>query len=406
MEAPIGRSKPQPASIGWNGGTDATDHGTDHERRARILVALDHPAQHFSPTFRAMAQDPSIALLVIYGHVPEGATFDPGFDQPISWDVDLLGGYQWTTDEPTAIVKSFVPDILVVFGWAKPVARKVLALALRRPEVARRTFLYGDSTWQDSSTPALRHLRRSVLHALFGRVGGAVSSGTFNRDFYVRFGMSPTSIWPGVCPADITHYRLRDRTSRNERRFLYAGKFTERKGVDVLLRAAHRLGTSEEWSLTLAGDGPERSRLNAIVSDTPIQERVTFEGFVNQSRLPSLMAEHDFLVVPSTRDLRVLVVLEGMAAGLVPIVSDATAVWGPNDVVAHGKNGYVFPSGDENQLALVMRSILGRDHGRERSLGATMAEQHRPEVLAEQLVELVRSVRSGSFPLKYVKTLL
>ena len=31
---------------------------------------------------------------------------------------------------------------------------------------------------------------------------GALSTGAFNREFYIRYGMNPRHIWPGVCPAD------------------------------------------------------------------------------------------------------------------------------------------------------------------------------------------------------------
>jgi glycosyltransferase involved in cell wall biosynthesis len=62
------------------------------------------------------------------------------------------------------------------------------------------------------------------------------------------------------------------------------------------------------------------------------------------------------VVVPSRRDLRVLVTIEAMATGAAVIVSDATAVWGPGDLVEDGVTGLVYRSGEPAMLA----SQLGR----------------------------------------------
>ena len=369
------------------------------ERPSRVLVVIDHAAQHFSPAFRALSRNPAVNLLVVYGRTPGGEHFDPGFGRTVAWDIDLLGGYDWTTGDPIAEIGRFSPDVIVVFGWSRPVARRILLAAVRSKSIADRVFVYGDTTWQGNSNPKLRPLRSVAPRALFARIRGAVSTGTFNRDFYVTHGMRPSSIWEGVCPADIDHYRAPEGPPRPESRFLYAGKFVQRKGVDVLLRACLALGEECDWSLTLAGDGPLRDELRELVAGAQVEDRIDFRGFVNQSELPSLMSRHDFLVVPSTRDLRVLVVLEGMAAGLIPIVSDATAIWGPNDVVCHGKTGFVFPSGDSTALATLMSVHAGEDLSEIRSACREVAERHRPEVLASRVAELAKAVRSRTFPL-------
>ena len=53
--------------------------------------------------------------------------------------------------------------------------------------------------------------------------------------------------------------------------------------------------------------------------------------------MPELLAGFDVLVVPSRFDMRVLVSIEAMAAGAVIVVSAATAIWGPGDLVPTGK---------------------------------------------------------------------
>ena len=125
------------------------------------------------------------------------------------------GGYPWTAPGSglTAIgrvhwlVRQFRktrPDVVVCYGWAAPISRAAIMYCL----LARtRLLMYGDTTWQHSTSGRHRMVRSAALSLLLRRCAGAVSTGTFNREFYIRHGMDPRRIWPGVCPADTEHVR-------------------------------------------------------------------------------------------------------------------------------------------------------------------------------------------------------
>ena len=333
-----------------------------------IALVIDHPAQQFARAFQLLAADPRLRVHVCYGSTPKGG-YDPGFARPVSWDIDLLGGYPWSAPGSGRTASWLVrelratrPDVVVCYGWAAPIARAAIVYSrlTRTPLV-----MYGDTTWQHSAS-GRHHLARSAALGLLLRCcAGAVSTGTFNREFYIRHGMHPRHIWPGVCPADTEMFGAARAGRRGlpgprdgELRIGFAGKLIARKGVDELLRAAALLPPSPAWSVTVVGDGPLLPGLRALCAELGLGERVIFHGFANTTEMPELLAGFDVVVVPSRKDMRVLVTIEAMAAGAAVIVSDATAVWGPGDLVEDGVTGFVYRSGDPAMLARQLSRLL------------------------------------------------
>jgi glycosyltransferase involved in cell wall biosynthesis len=334
-------------------------------RPVRVVLVMHHPAQHFTRALQLLSDEPGLQMEVCYWSAPERA-YDAGFDRLVSWDVDLLGGYAWAAPEPgrTAAwrmrwlvgrLQAAAPEVLVCYGWASPIARaSIIYCALTRT----RLLLYGDTTWQHSSRGRHRALRSAMLRALMRLCTGAVSTGAFNREFYILHGMDPRRIWPGVCPADTASYgdaRVIDAGVTVERhqpfRIGFAGKLIPRKGADELLRAAAHLPGTRDWSVTVIGDGPLMLELQALATKLGMGDRVAFHGFANTSEMPKLLAGFDVVVVPSRLDMRALITIEAMAAGAAIVVSDATAVWGPGDLVEDEVTGLVYRSGDPHALA-------------------------------------------------------
>jgi glycosyltransferase involved in cell wall biosynthesis len=330
-----------------------------------IALVLDHPAQHFVRAFQCLAAEPGLRLHVCYGSTPQ-RSYDVGFARPVSWDIDLLEGYPWAaagSGRPAAWLfrelRRTRPDVVICYGWDSPIARSaVMCCLLTRIPV----LMYGDTTWQHSSSGRRRMTRTVALDLLLRRCTGAISTGTFNREFYIRHGMDPRRIWPGVCPADTDAFGAararRQACTGGELRIGFAGKLIPRKGVDELLRAAAVLPLARPWSVTVIGDGPLLPEMRALAADFGLGNRVVFRGFANTTEMPRLLAGLDVVVVPSRLDMRVLVTIEAMAAGAAVIVSDATAVWGPGDLIEDGVTGLVYRSGEPTMLAGQLERLL------------------------------------------------
>jgi len=108
--------------------------------------------------------------------------------------------------------------------------------------------------------------------------------------------------------------------------------------------------------LVYAGDGPLANELAQEATQLGISDRVHFLGFQNQSQLPAIYTSADLFVLPSKYDPCPAVVCEAMLCGLPVILSDE--VLGRREQIDEGETGYVFPCGNVDALAKILRQSL------------------------------------------------
>ncbi|HEX8939666.1 MAG TPA: glycosyltransferase [Candidatus Limnocylindrales bacterium] len=137
-------------------------------------------------------------------------------------------------------------------------------------------------------------------------------------------------------------------------RLLSVGLFTPRKGFADLVRAAARLvEAGRDVELVLAGDGPERTPLEALAAKL-LPGRVRFPGLLEPQAVRDAMRWCDVFVLASRRESFGVVLAEAMACGR-PVV--ATRSGGPEWVVEPGTGLLVAP-GDVAELARAIGSVL------------------------------------------------
>jgi glycosyltransferase involved in cell wall biosynthesis len=136
---------------------------------------------------------------------------------------------------------------------------------------------------------------------------------------------------------------------------LFVGRLVEQKNVPVLLRAMKRLRDSgTDLKLQVAGDGPLRGLCEQTIAELQIGDWVALLG--ERSDVPALMADADFVVLPSLREGLSNVILEAMMVGR-PVI--ASAVGGSVELVEHMESGLLFPSDDDAALADALRLMAG-----------------------------------------------
>jgi glycosyltransferase involved in cell wall biosynthesis len=109
----------------------------------------------------------------------------------------------------------------------------------------------------------------------------------------------------------------------------------------------------QEIRLTVAGDGPDLSRLRRMSAD--LGERITFLGAVSPARVGQLLSEHSIFLMPSRYEGYPVALIEAMAAGCVPVASQIKGV--TSAIVTHGTDGFLFPIGNRRQAALAIKEL-------------------------------------------------
>ncbi|MFP4173348.1 MAG: glycosyltransferase [Candidatus Hydrogenedentota bacterium] len=146
-------------------------------------------------------------------------------------------------------------------------------------------------------------------------------------------------------------------------RFLYVGRVSKEKNLDVLSSAFQRLvENGAPIQLIVAGDGPYMSEMQRQLKGMP----ATFLGYTHGERLSAVYASSDCLVFPSTTDTFGNVILEAQASGIPVIVTDKG---GPCENIIRGETGLVVRGGDVTALQTAMWTLT-EDRERLQSMGA------------------------------------
>ena len=148
-------------------------------------------------------------------------------------------------------------------------------------------------------------------------------------------------------------------------RVLCASSLWKGKGQDVLLAAAARaraLGAPLEVVIAGGGRDDWRAELERRRAALGLADGARFTGLLPRAELVREFERAHVLAVPSTwAEPFGLVTLEGMAAGLAVVVSDAGA---SPELVRDGVEGRVVPAGDAQALAAALVELAGDDRRR------------------------------------------
>lgn len=135
----------------------------------------------------------------------------------------------------------------------------------------------------------------------------------------------PVSIIPNGI--DLAHFTVPAKTAgpavKDARVVLYIGRLERRKGVNLLLKAFQLLQEKhEDVSLVLAGDGPDREKLEELAHDLGLRN-VSFLGYVSEEEKLRLLHTSDLFCAPAIYGESFgIVLLEAMASGLVTVAAN------------------------------------------------------------------------------------
>ncbi len=245
--------------------------------------------------------------------------------------------------------------------------------------------------------PRLSPLHYFVTRYALGRADHITATGLRLAEAATKYAPKgkPVSVIPyGV---DLETFRPEPRPPRAEVVVGAVARLSPEKGLRYLIDAFARLARDEgRVRLVLAGDGPERRRLERMVGKERLGERVDFLGEVPHERVPEVLAGIDIFAMPSIYEGFGVAALEA-AAMEVSVV--ATNVFGIPDVVADGETGLLVRPRDAGALAGALARLV-EDEGLRRRLGkagrAFVQAHYSWAENAAQMEELYRAALSGS----------
>lgn len=241
-------------------------------------------------------------------------------------------------------------------------------------------------------------LREQTLRALYQAVDAFIAPSRFLAERYIAWGIEASRIAvidnvtraAAAAPAEVT------RSTRG--RFAFFGQITPFKGVDLLLEAVTRIPATD-WQdarLAIHGSGlerqpePFRQRIAALLEAAG--DRVEFRGRYTNTDVDTLMAEADWIVVPSIWWENAPVVIQEAFRNRRPVI--AAQLGGMAEKVRHGVDGLLFAPRDAASLAETL--IAARHPALWSNLQAGIVPPPAPHLVADEHLSLYRALRRSS----------
>ncbi|OGF67039.1 MAG: hypothetical protein A2Y62_10820 [Candidatus Fischerbacteria bacterium RBG_13_37_8] len=361
----------------------------------KLAFLLSHPIQYFSPLLEKITLHPDIDLTVYYCSL-EGARemIDVEFNEVVKWDIALLNNYKYkrlrnyslipsTHKKPLGLVNVGIIweifngkyDAIIIHGWNYVTAwlAYITSILLRNP-----LFIRGDSSlYFELLKPSWKLLiKKLIFRILFKFVYGFLVVGSSNAKFYSYYGVPKSKMFWTPFAVDNDRFtkkydELFSKKMETKKQLgiphkkvvlLFCAKLINRKNpIDVLM--AYEKVRYEDKALVFLGEGNLRKQLEEYAKSKGI-ENVFFTGFINQSQLPYYYLSSDIVVLPSIIEPWGLVVNEAMCFHLPIIVSNHVGCH--PDLIKHGENGFVYTSGDTNELTLYLEKLFTQKELREK----------------------------------------
>lgn len=236
---------------------------------------------------------------------------------------------------------------------------------------------------------------RRVMRPLFRRAAVTTVLSRYELTLLRRSGFAPRHtvvVPPAVLPPRVpptTEVSLPWDPAAH-RILLFVGRISDAKGVDTLIAALPTvIRSAPDARLVLVGPLGAQSftRYHAQIRSLGLTAHVWFAGDVPPPTLAWLYGHSTAFVFPSRYEAFGIVVLEAMASGLPPVVSDAAAL---PEVVGDGARGIIHKAGDPRSLARAVLTLLtDRElYSALAQAGRTYAHAHTPEAHGSRLEEI------------------
>lgn len=118
--------------------------------------------------------------------------------------------------------------------------------------------------------------------------------------------------------------------------------------IGLLVEAAPLILEKTDAVFTVCGDGPLRKALEKEIAKIGLKERFIFTGKLSQGEIAKHLRRADVYVSTSLSDSTSVSLLEAMACGVLPVVTDIPA---NREWIEEGKNGFLVPADSPAQLA-------------------------------------------------------
>jgi len=191
-------------------------------------------------------------------------------------------------------------------------------------------------------------LNRAYLDMKLKSCRFCVTISEYNRRYILEHfpGIEASKVMVARLGVDAPERAEMRRVARGTRRtltLLAVGRLHAVKDHAFLVRGCARLrDCGVDFECLIAGEGPERQRLEFLIRKNRLQDQINLLGHVARTQMDALYGSADLVVLTSRSEGIPLVLMEAMTRGRIVL---APAITGIPEIVIPGKTGFLYAPG-------------------------------------------------------------
>jgi glycosyltransferase involved in cell wall biosynthesis len=163
-------------------------------------------------------------------------------------------------------------------------------------------------------------ISRLIIRSVLLHAARVVFNSDTQRSLYEReYGLNPAKTATIYNPSPNIDNSIVRNTPTKE--FIYWGRIIVMKNIDSLIRAFAKAKLSNDFTLTIIGDGPQKQRLEALIKELKMEAKVTMFPSMQQRDAWIRVKDARAFVLPSWTDISPNQVCEALALGIPALVT-------------------------------------------------------------------------------------
>ncbi|MBC7846290.1 MAG: glycosyltransferase family 4 protein [Flavobacterium sp.] len=350
-----------------------------------IAIVVSHPIQHFCPQYISLSKFPNANVKVFFASMlGYKRYFDENFGNEIVWnnlridefkhvfmneDKVLPGDKNLEAPTLEYELEAFQPDAIITYGYFQKFQRACHKWANSK---GVPLVYITDAENRQHREWYKNFVKFFALRWYFKKIDYFFTVGNANEDYYKLYGVNPKSFIRMHYPIDIEVYNkifeekefhrktIREKFGIPQDTFVISvvGKLVEWKNQSHLIDLLDNLESKgKKAHVIILGTGTTLEELKTKAAKLK-SNVVHFAGFVDPIDLPKYYAASDLYLHPARIEPHSLAISEAIFMGLPVVLSDKCGSYGENDDVQEGKNGYVYPFGNIEEMSTKVTKLM------------------------------------------------
>lgn len=344
----------------------------------KLAIISTHPIQYQVPLFKNLKKI-GINCKVFFAskHGYSSKNIDPEFLQKIKWDIssNMLKGYK---NKFSKIQKYNINDFrlnfykieqefkkenfdyIFILGWNNLHYLRAIYFAIKNNI---KIILRVETNLKSTKNFFKKYIKSIILKFFFQKISYFLSIGKLNKKFYLYHGVKNKKIFPAPYFVDNKFFLFKFNKKKlkkklhfeNKKIILFVGKLIKRKNPFEFLELSKLYKKNLDIHFIMIGDGLLKNKCFDFIKSNNLQN-VSIIGFVNQKELREYYRISNLMILPSLYETWGLTINEAFASNTPVICTDNCGC--SSDLVENGKTGFVYKSGDLDDLYKKTKLIL------------------------------------------------